>query len=134
MIKYLIAALGAGTVFFSAAAAEARCVGTGYGFVQVIACADADAGLDGTTVAPRVAFSCSTGALSTPPCDGLIRLEEIAIDMTGFVPNPSFPPPCVDTERGTVRTAAGTLGTLYVDGQATPVNVSSFFVGDPQGC
>ncbi len=96
-------------------------------------CFGVDAGHDGgTTVAPSFYANCTVGgALALRTCRDFDFVGGYA--KTGFVPNPQFPLPCYDPASGEVRSSGGTVGTLYVNGAETPVNIPPFFVGNPNG-
>lgn len=96
-------------------------------------CADADAGVSGTTVTPVVTASCASDVFALRACDDL---SGGSFGTYGFVPDPSFPTPVVDPATGSVKVSGGTVGTLYLGSLLAPIPVvvPPFCVGDPTFC
>jgi hypothetical protein len=123
------AALAVATLSSPAFAVDTVCRQVTVGLQNVASvCVTARLNGTGTTVAPYVWAGCTIG--TNLAC----AIKPVNIGTTGFVPNLSYPAPSVDPATGSVRLSAGTVGTLYVDGIAVPVDVPEICVGDPSFC
>jgi hypothetical protein len=123
------AALAVGTLSGPAFAVDTVCRQVTVGLQNVAAvCVTARLNGGGTTVAPYVWAGCAIGT------NLICAVKPVNVATTGFVANPYFPVPDVDPATGSVHVYAGTVGTLYVDGIAVPVDVPDICVGDPTYC